>query len=290
MPGRDRLGREHVEGRRRDPAVLQGLDQGLRIDQVSPRQVDEDHAASHPAERIPIDQAARLGRRRAMQRDDVRLGQESLQVEGQAAGPADLRRVDGRVMDQEPAAERPQPGRDLPADPAEPHDPDREVAQGPHPIDRRRGPPIPSADAEAIGHDLAGRRQDEGQGMVRHLVDAVVGHVADRDAPGPRGLEVDVVHADPVSDDDPGAPHARDHARVEVRELGEHGIGVPDEARQVGGWPSLLPGDDLDAERPEDALLDLQVGERVVRDGHFQHAACSGDHDAVRASRSSHMI
>ena len=65
--------------------------------------------------------------------------------------------------------------------------------------------------------DLPGQRQDQGQRVIGDLVDAVIGDVADRDAAVAGRLQVHVVHADAVADDDAGLAHGGDHRGVDRR-------------------------------------------------------------------------
>ena len=51
--------------------------------------------------------------------------------------------------------------------------------------------------------------KDEGERVVGYLVDAIVRDVADGDAAGLGGGEVDVVNADRVADDRPRPPQGR---------------------------------------------------------------------------------
>ncbi len=90
----------------------------------------------------------------------------------------------------------------------------------------RPSPKSPDLTLAALARDLAGQVQDHGQGVVGHFVDAVVGHVAHRNALGRGGGQVDVVHADPVADDHPALLHGADHRRIDRRELGDDAVGV----------------------------------------------------------------
>src|SRR4051812_28031843 len=50
--------------------------------------------------------------------------------------------------------------------------------------------------------------------MIGHFVDAVIRHVAYRNATFPRRLQIDVVHADAITDDDPRFFHGMDNFAV----------------------------------------------------------------------------
>jgi hypothetical protein len=104
--------------------------------------------------------------------------------------------------------------------------------------------------------------------VVGHLVDAVVGHVADGNAVVPGGGEVDVVDADAVADDHPGTAHRRDDVGVHRRELRDHGVGVGHRLGETGRV-LRLGGDELGAGRGDDLLLEREVVEGMVGDDDF---------------------
>ena len=111
--------------------------------------------------------------------------------------------------------------------------------------------------------------QDHGQGMVGHLVDAVVGHVAHRDALGRGRRQVHVVHADPVAHDRAALLHRADHRRIDRRKLGDDAVGVfyqRDELLRV--FADLL-AHDLMAQRPQNLRLHVQRVESVIGNCNF---------------------
>src|SRR5690606_11492877 len=66
---------EYVEARACNNAFFQGLNQRRLIDESTPRGVDQQRAALHPAQLINADHVARSRRQGAMQREYVRLGE-----------------------------------------------------------------------------------------------------------------------------------------------------------------------------------------------------------------------
>ena len=62
--------------------------------------------------------------------------------------------------------------------------------------------------------------------VVGDLVDAIVRHVADGDAPRPGRVEIDVIHADAVTHDDLRPRHGCDHVGVHRGELRDDRVGV----------------------------------------------------------------
>ena len=206
-----------------------------------------------------------------MERDGVALGQQGLQRDGRRrrARRSPRRGRSGRYA-RSAAAEAAEPVGDGAADPAEADDPDGHVAQGLHPIERDGQAPAAVADEPAVGGDPPGRVEQEGERVVGHLVDAVGRDVADGDAAGPGRVEVHVVDADPVADDQPGPVHRGDHPRGDRGELGQDVVGLGDGVEEVGLGPALA-GVDLGAEGPEDRLLDVEPVEREIGDEDLRH-------------------
>ena len=173
-------------------------------------------------------------------------------------GRAHARRGDRLVRDPGVArpdleAERQRPRRDRRADPPEPDDAEPGAADAP---ERARALRVPVAVADAaveLDH-AAHQREGERERAVGHLLDAVVGHVADPHAAvAARRVEVDVVEAD-----------ARGEHDAQAGQPGELGLPHPP-----------LPGDDADdvvagrhavERRDGDARAGERGGERLVVD------------------------
>ena len=201
-----------------------------------------------------------------MQGDEVGRPQQLVEADRRAARPLDLVAGDDRVGDEDRAPEGPQPGGDLAADPPEADDPDGQLLQGPHRLQRRARLPAPAPDAVAVGDDLPGQVQDQGERVVGDLVDAVIGDVADGDAPGAGRVKVDVVDADPVPGDDPGPVIAP----ITSASTGANWVITASASATSSARPSLgLRGgpDDPAPERLQDGPFDVEGLEGVIRDG-----------------------
>ena len=81
-------------------------------------------------------------------------------------------------------------------------------------------------DLRRMRDNLPRQGEDEGEGVVGDLVDAVVGDVADGDAAGFGGVAVDVVVADPVADDRLRPFHRGDDVGIDRGKLRDHRIGI----------------------------------------------------------------
>ena len=110
--------------------------------------------------------------------------------------------------------------------------------------------------------------------MIGHFIDAVVRHVADRNATRRGRIEVHVVHADAVAHDDLRLPHAGDDIGIHRGELSNDRIGIGNQLRQLGRGPLLFPRDDFVTQRTKNALLDIEARKRVVGDRDLHLAAC----------------
>jgi hypothetical protein len=132
-------------------------------------------------------------------------------------------------------------------------------------------------------HDAARPREEQGHRMVGDLIEAVVRDVRHHDPVAGRGLDRDVVVADPIPRDDP-APSRRgdvDHALAHRREADEHRVDVHCQVEQ-GLLGAVRRHDDLGVERPEHLVLGAQVGEDVIGDQDTRHydRRSSGSADA----------
>lgn len=56
-----------------------------------------------------------------------------------------------------------------------------------------------------------GEGKQKSKGMIRHVLDAVIRHVADKDSLCGRGRDIHVIHTDAVSDDDPAPLQSSDY-------------------------------------------------------------------------------
>lgn len=115
---------------------------------------------------------------------------------------------------------------------------------------------------------LAGQRQEQGQRMLGHLDEAVVGHVGHGDAaPGGAG-HVDVVQADAQPGDDPQLRPGFDHFAGDLGPVGHDGIGV-DRGRGQRGGVLGRRHHELGADGRQRLGLDVQVGPGVIGEQDF---------------------
>ena len=198
-----------------------------------------------------------------MQRDQVGRGEERVERGPLRAQCGHRRRIGDGITDKHAAAEGDKPADDGPADPPEPDNTHRHPAER---LKRRRRAdqaPVAGVDGGGLWHHLPREGEDEGERVVGDLVDAVVGHVADGNAAGPRGRQVDVVDADAVADDHPRPLHRGHDVGVHRGELRDHGIGIGDRRRE-GGDVFRLRGDERRARLAHDGFLDGEIGKGIV--------------------------
>ena len=99
---------------------------------------------------------------------------------------------------------------------------------------RLRGRPGQPARAQpVVAAQVAHAGQQQGHGVIGHVLPAVVRHPADPDAGGGGGVHVDVVVADAVARDDPAAAHAGDQRRVERLQADHRRVHVAHRGRQL---------------------------------------------------------
>ena len=121
----------------------------------------------------------------------------------------------------------------------------------------------PAAVAVAKGRIRPFRGEEEGDRVVRDLVRAVVGDVADRDAGRLGRRPVHLVHPDAVAEDPDRALQAGDAIGVELAVAGDDdGVRGPDRVVGFGGVPGH---DEVHAPAPEDR--GLGAPRRRSRDG-----------------------
>src|SRR5205807_2089804 len=177
-----------------DLAGPERLEEGLLVDELAARGVHEPNAFAHRGERPRVDRAARLVRQRQVQRDEV-AGAERL------LGRRDA--LDAELAEALAAHERierddahPEPERaacDLLADAAEAED--REGL--PFQLDAGVRRPLPAAllERRVRLRDVARKRDEQADGVLRGGDDVRLGRVRHHDAASRRSLHVDVVDA-----------------------------------------------------------------------------------------------
>ena len=203
-----------------------------------------------------------------MERDEIAFGEQPGQRNSLSASSGDRIGGGDRIAHEHAAAKGDEPAHDAPADPAEADDATGhagERAKG----RRRRGEfPFAVMHQPAVRWHLAREGKDEGERMVGHLVDAVVGDVADGNAVGSGGGEIHVVNADPVADDHAGPLHRPDDIGVYRRKLRDHGVGIGHRCGEPCGVFRLGAHESRPC-RGRNRLLRGKVGEGMVRDDDF---------------------
>ena len=215
------LALEHVERGRGDMAGCDCRVERVEVDEAPPACVDEDQASGGRREPPIVDEVVGAGGERAVEGHDVAGRHELVQVDELDAGLAREVVWHERIASDDVEAERPGPNCHRPSDPAE--------------ADHAQAPPADPVDlGQQVGDDpapcrppsgrdrreAAGRREQEHQGVVGHLVDAVVGDARDRDARFGGGREVDVVDPDAAADDGPQVGGVRECRAADRRDCG----------------------------------------------------------------------
>ncbi len=191
-----------------DRLVVERPHQRLGVDDRSARAIDQNGARLHAFERRVIDQLAGFWHQWRMQRNEIRLCQQGLELAllGRDAVPALL---DERIEEENPHAERGCPRRHVPRDVAEADQPQGAPAEAEHRLARRHLPSPGPHQPIVQRDDLAGRGQQQRHGVLGHLVDAIGRVVGDDDAGRGGGIEIDRVHTDAVAGDDLAFRHSR---------------------------------------------------------------------------------
>ena len=205
-----------------------------------------------------------------MQRHDVGLSQQILECDQLAAGSTHGVGGNEGVMHEPPTLERSPPRRDLSSDATEANQADRLIAHRPQLIERRRQSPFAVSHMQRVGHDLPRDSQDERERVIGDFINAVIGDVADGDAPLARRLHVNVVVADAIPHDDLGSLHRTDHFRVDRGELRDDRVSLGNQCLERGNL-LVVPAAQLEPAGGQDRLLDVQIGERVIGDRNRGH-------------------
>ena len=221
--------------------------EGGLVDDAAPGGVDEPQRRLGVAQQLGVDEPDGLGRLGEVDGEEVGLADEL--VEGGHEGDAELAGpVDAhvRVVGEEAHPEGGCPLRDEDADPAEPDDRQRLVVQ----LDALPPGAVPRPRLEVgVGlGDVAGLRQQQGDGVLGGRQDVRLGGVHDHDAPAGGGVDVDVVEADAGSSDHDQVAAGLEDVLVDLGGASDHEGGDPGHGvEQVAGC------------EPE-ALLDLEAG------------------------------
>ena len=220
-----RLGLEHVERRGGDDAAVDRAAQRRFVDELAARGVDQPDARLASREPPIVEEMARLGRRRQVQRQIVGRGADLVERQELDAEPRrDLRR-DVRIVRDDAHAERAGALRNLLADAAQAGDAERLAAQ----LGAEEALLLPPGVLHrAIGGGNRSRHRQHQRARVLGDADAVrARRVDDENSAAARGGDVHVVHASARARDDPQAGRRVEQARVHFRRTAnEQRIGV----------------------------------------------------------------
>jgi hypothetical protein len=156
-----------------------------------------------------------------------------------------------------------QPFEHGPADLAETEETDHRLAIGEERLGDSNSGPAAGADTLVKRQDLAQLGEYQRHGVVGDFVDAVVGNIAHRNAPGVGGGDIDVVEADAVTEDCCAFGENVYGAGCEWRELDDGEIGAADGVGHFVG-ALALEGDEIGACLCCRCLLGGELREGVV--------------------------
>ena len=185
-----------------DPAVPQGVPEGIRVHELSAADIDQVGAWLHPGQRGGVDQL--FGRRcqRGAEHNVIRALQELVQAQQLDAESGGLRVAAAAVVAHDFHPERGQQAGELSAHAAEAHDADRlaherraAVVLALRPV---RGPGQP-----VLGQELVRERQEQRQSRHRQRPPDGIRGVGDNDAGAGAGVQVDGFVAGPEPGDQP---------------------------------------------------------------------------------------
>ncbi len=267
----ERLDRHHVERGAAEPAGIERRDERRLVDQRTARRVHQEGPLLHSGEGLRVEQAARRRQQRRMDRDKVGRLEQPLEAHAlDARRRQRLRRHIG-IMGDDPHAEGLRLGGDRARNIAEADQAEDLAAQTPDRHDRRHFPAARLHQAVGEGN-LAREREQQRHGVVGNLVQAIVGHIGDRDPALRRRRNVDVVDAEAETADHLAALELAQQIAGQLGVGDEHRVGVARDRQDVLGRSALgHPHLGIDAlerrhrriERREDA-----VGHRNQRPGH----------------------
>ena len=252
-----RLLRVDVDRGRSELAGAQRLDQRLLVDELAPRGVDHPRAVGQLGDRVAPEEAARLGRERQVQGQELRRREHLVRaLDALDAELAEALLGDERVVgdDAHPEAER-APG-DLLADAAEAEHAERLALE----LDPAPGRALPAAllQRRVRLRDVAGERDQQADGVLRGRGDGRLGRVGDDDPAAGGRLDVDVVHPHSGAADHLQAVGALDQLGGQLRRRADHDrVVVADRLGEV----AVAVDVDLEALAQE---VDARLGDRLA--------------------------
>ncbi|KYK59060.1 hypothetical protein DCS_00187 [Drechmeria coniospora] len=186
-----------VEGDAAEVIRLEGADDGPRVEEAAAGGVDEHGARLHLGDGVGVDDVLGRVHERAVEADDVALGEEL--VERPVLAHVGKGGRGKGIVGDDAAAEALHDAAGGDADPAGADDADRLAVEG-APDEAVEGE-VALADAVVGAVRVAVERLDEGDGELGDGLGRVGGHVGDEQAAGVGGVEVDVVEAGAAQED-----------------------------------------------------------------------------------------
>nr|WP_237764028.1 hypothetical protein [Terrimicrobium sacchariphilum] len=217
---------EYVQTGPCDTSLSKCFGQSLGIYQSAACCIDQYSIVSHPAQPGSIDEVPCLGRKGKMKGENPSFLKKLLQLKLLHSQRGELLRWNQRIISSELKAESSRPFEHCPGDTAK-------ASGGKYGIpESGKGGgwgdfPGPLPD-EGIGlRKSPGQGEGECERMVRDLINAVVGNIANRDVSCSGRLEINVVDPDAVANDDPALIEVGDDFAGDWRPLNQQSVGFP---------------------------------------------------------------
>ena len=237
-PGGSGSGSRDVQPGAEEPARLEGVEQGVVVDQPAAGRIDEHGPGLHRREGSRPEQASRGVGQGDVDRHDVRTGEERLEGVGAVDPGRDRRCREIRVEGRDVHAQAPGDPGDVSRDAAEADEAEHlavELDALVTDVVTGRGP---GAERGLGGADVLGDQQHQRYRVLGGRDRRAIGRVADRDAALRGGGHVHVVVADAVPGDDPqagGSVHERRVAGDQPDHGGDGGVDPPPGSSSVAG-------------------------------------------------------
>ena len=222
-----------------DALVVHRLDERGFVDDLAARGVEQDRAGLEMAEQLRVDHALRIGGRRYVERNDVAVAHQLVQVvlllHADGLQPTGGFLVTaGLAHDMDVHAERRGPFRECEANTAQAHDADV-AAHDALGLRVLLLVPLTLTQLDHVVRDVAVDRQQQAEGQFGDGDRVLARHVADRDVLLGRGLFVDGIGAGAGADDQFQAVGGLDGRARDLRAAHDEHFGAGDVRRQVLG-------------------------------------------------------
>ena len=242
--GRGRLLLEHVEPGPGDPAAGERRVEGALVHDRPAGGVDQVSPRLHQPELRRADQVVRLARQRAVDRDEVALAQQRVQVDQRHPGGG-VRRHGVGVVRQDAHLERRHQPHHVAPDVADPDQAERPAGHAG--AEATAGPvPVAGAGEPVLRHDLSGQREQEREHGLRHRPAHPVRRDRDQHAGAGARLDVDpvVAHPEPRDQGQPPVGPGDRHGRVARAQRQDGVVARREIGRDLGHvLGEILPGD-----------------------------------------------